>query len=384
MLKDNLIQLLRHVIRNNSPYELPTGEDLAALYAFAQKQDLVHLLGIPFRENGQQVTNAVLKEELMAIWRYEQQNFILTQIREALEEAGIYFIPLKGVVLRKWYPEPWMRTCADVDILVREEDTGTVSNLFLDRLGYQREDIYSKDISFYANGAVHIELHHTLIEKEDSPYIAAILEKIWETSVPVEEKLYELCMTDEMFYFYHISHMRKHFKYAGGCGVRAFLDLWLLDHVVPGNQVKRDSLIESGGMTAFANAARSLSEMWFSGVECSEMQDVAQFILDGGIYGTRQRKIILDQQAHSSPLQYYKYRAFPTLEKMKINYPILNKYRWLILICWMHRWLKLLNPKIRKRTLQEFGNNSSLNSKELITIETVYQKMGIPLNEVQI
>ena len=40
----------------------------------------------------------------------------------ALEKAQIPFVPLKGSVIRKYYPEAWMRTSSDIDVLVHKED----------------------------------------------------------------------------------------------------------------------------------------------------------------------------------------------------------------------------------------------------------------------
>ena len=47
---------------------------------------------------------------MIAIYRYEKINYELNRLRSALNEAQIPFIPLKGSVLRQYYPEPWMRT----------------------------------------------------------------------------------------------------------------------------------------------------------------------------------------------------------------------------------------------------------------------------------
>ena len=75
------------------------------------------------------------------------------------------------------------------------------------------------------------------------------------------EQLIALCenskfryeMTDEFFYFYHIAHMAKHFE-NGGCGIRPFVDLVVLDRMDSENFSKRDELLKSGGLLQFARA----------------------------------------------------------------------------------------------------------------------------------
>ena len=57
--------------------------------------------------------------------------------------------------------------------------------------------------------------------------INAILDMVWVCSSPFKESPYCFQMSNDMFVFYHIAHMAKHFI-AGGCGIRSFIDLYLL------------------------------------------------------------------------------------------------------------------------------------------------------------
>ena len=57
------------------------------------------------------------------------------ELKEALEKAEIPFLPLKGSVIRKYYPEPWMRTSCDIDLLIHKEEADNVVNLFTEKFG---------------------------------------------------------------------------------------------------------------------------------------------------------------------------------------------------------------------------------------------------------
>ena len=46
----------------------------------------------------------------------------MEEIRTVFEQQKIFFLPLKGAVIRDFNPEAWMRTRSDIDILIREED----------------------------------------------------------------------------------------------------------------------------------------------------------------------------------------------------------------------------------------------------------------------
>ena len=62
------------------------------------------------------------KEALVAIYRSEQIKYAYTQICEILEAAKIPYIPLKGALLRAYYPEDYMRTSCDIDILIQKQN----------------------------------------------------------------------------------------------------------------------------------------------------------------------------------------------------------------------------------------------------------------------
>lgn len=63
-------------------------------------------------------------------------NHEYNRICDALESVEISFLPLKGSVLRQYYPEPWMRTSCDIDILVHENDLEKTTEYLVRDLGY--------------------------------------------------------------------------------------------------------------------------------------------------------------------------------------------------------------------------------------------------------
>ena len=98
---------------DKSQYTL-TDEELAKLYKLSKSHDLAHLVGDALIKNdligNDEIKAKYQKQVMLAIYRYEKINYELNRLRSALNEAQIPFIPLKGSVLRQYYPEPWMRT----------------------------------------------------------------------------------------------------------------------------------------------------------------------------------------------------------------------------------------------------------------------------------
>lgn len=91
-----------------------TDEELVKLHKLSKSHDLAHLVGDALIKNdligNDEIKAKYQKQVMLAIYRYEKINYELNRLRSALNEAQIPFIPLKGSVLRQYYPEPWMRT----------------------------------------------------------------------------------------------------------------------------------------------------------------------------------------------------------------------------------------------------------------------------------
>lgn len=104
-------------------------------------------------------------------------------ICDALEKACIPFIPLKGSVLRDLYPEGWMRTSSDIDILVKQDDVEKAADILVEKLGYSRKVGTTREISFFSPLQIHLELHFDLIEDTVSKEQNDILSKIWNVAV---------------------------------------------------------------------------------------------------------------------------------------------------------------------------------------------------------
>ena len=112
----------------------PLDEDAAArLYKLSAAHDMAHLTGSALLRRkllpDGSARNAFEKQVMLSVYRCETQRRELSQLRDTLNAAGVPFLPLKGTVLRTLYPEPWMRTSCDIDILVPEERVDAAAQL---------------------------------------------------------------------------------------------------------------------------------------------------------------------------------------------------------------------------------------------------------------
>ena len=355
-------------------------EELVKLYNLSKSHDLAHLVGDALIKNnliGDGEIKANFQHQMMlAVYRYEKINYELGRLREAMNEAKIPFIPLKGSVIRQYYPKPWMRTSCDIDVLVHESDLERAVAILVDKLAYKRESKGSHDISLFSDYGVHLELHYSLIEENRVGNIESVLQNVWEKADPVAET-FEYVLSDEMFYYYHIAHMAKHFVY-GGCGVRPFLDLWVLNHCAPFDQENRSAILAEGGLLTFAAEAQALSEVWFGNAEHTDItRQMQDYLLKGGVYGTTKNRVSVQQVKHDGKFRYAISRIWLPYDTLKFHYPSLVGKRVLLPFYEVRRWFKLLFGGGVKRSVNELRLNFSATNKEQTETKEMLSKIEI-------
>lgn len=354
-----------------------TDEELAELYKLSKNHDLAHLVGNALIKNdliqNDEIKAKFQKQIMIAVYRYEKMNYELGRLRTALNKAQILFIPLKGSVLRQYYPEPWMRTSCDIDILVHDEQVDETAQVIVRKLGYNYEKKNYHDISLMSDSRVHLELHHSI--KENKANIDVLLAEYRRYTVPFEG--YEYQFTNEFFLFHQIAHASYHFL-GGGCGIRPFLDIWVLNHRIDFDREKREKLLSDGGLDVFAKQAELLSEVWFGDAEHTEItRQMEEYILRGGVYGTTTNRVAVQQQKQGGKMKYALSKIFIPYDAIKFHYSILQKHKWLTPIMEVRRWGKLIFCGHLKRTVKELKYNSTISEDAAAEAKTLLKNVGL-------
>ena len=354
-----------------------TDEELAKLYKLSKSHDLAHLVGDVLIKTGLigdgEIKAKFQKQIMLAVYRYEKINYELGRLRKVLNEAEIPFIPLKGSVLRRYYPEPWMRTSCDIDVLVHEEAVDQAAQTIVEKLGYTYEKKQYHDISLMSDGGVHLELHHSI--KENKANIDALLSDCWDYAAPSDD--YEYCFTNEFFFFHQIAHASYHFLH-GGCGVRPILDLYLLQRKMPFDSTVLDEMLERSGIKKFFDAAKSLSEVWFCDGEHTDVtRRMEQFVLSGGVYGTKKNSMAVCQQKEKGRLGYIINRIWLPYELLCITYPRLKGRKYLQLFYEIKRWLRIFNPEARKHKKRELDIIKGLDAEQKAEVNQMLSDLGL-------
>lgn len=352
---------------------------LANVIELAEKHDIAHIVAYGVIND---IKDGDVKQHLQqivfrAVYRYECMNYVFKHVCEILEQAEIPFIPLKGAVIKKYYPEPWMRTSCDIDILVHERDSEKAKSVLVDEHGYTYHGKESHDISLFSPSNIHIELHYDLIEDGRVNDSSNVLKKVWNDSRVRDGYTYWYEMPDEMFYFYHIAHMAKHFE-NGGCGIRPFIDLWILDGIQYADIGKREKLLQQGNLLKFANAARKLSRIWFLNEQYDDTsQQMEDYILQGGVYGNNENRITVQQQKKGGRIKYALSKIFISYDVIKFHYPILQKHRWLTPFMEIRRWFKLVFCGHAKRSMRELSYNSTISQTRADKMKSFLDEIGL-------
>ncbi len=352
---------------------------LPDLLKISSKHDVEHLLVLGLKENGLISEDDEETEKYIynAVYRYEQLKYEYKNLCAALERAQIPFMPLKGAIIREYYPQPWMRTSCDIDILVHRDDLETAIDYLSKNLGYVEKERATHDVSLYSPSGVHVELHFDLVEEGRANNAIGVLRSVWDNARLLENSKYQYGMTDEFFYFYHIAHMAKHFE-NGGCGIRPFIDLWILNHIKNMDKSSRDDLLLAGGLFKFANISTTLSEVWFGGKQMDDISlQMQEFLIDGGIYGSTDNRVALQQKKNSGRIGYILSRVFAPYDKLKRYYPVLEKHRWLTPVMQIRRWFMLCNPVVAKRTQRELSANKNLSKKKAEEMNAFLEHIGL-------
>lgn len=351
-LRDALFAALRYELAGSLPegfsFAEADGAFLKALYDYANRQEVAHLVGDALEALGvlknapDEVAEPYRRRMAVSAYHAEQQRQVFEAVSEAFDEKKIPYLPLKGLVIRPLYPEPWMRSAGDLDILVKQEDLERASEVLSSLGGAPTDKEEKHDRPFFFATGVMLELHYRLLEDERANGAKDVLDGIWAHTERLSDERFEYRMKDAWFYYYHMVHAAKHLE-EGTCGIRPFLDLWVINRNTSFDPAARRSLLEENRLLPFAEAAEKLSEVWLSGKAPDEWtQSLEAFLLAGGTFGTMATKRSMTTSGKGGKLRYYLKKIFLPASVLKKRYPILEKHPVLLPLMQVRRWFHFL------------------------------------------
>lgn len=334
------------------PFPSLSSDDCKTLLKIGAKQSILPIIHRGLKEAGAQTE--VIKEcdraRLKDTRQYIIQNDALQKIGVALDEAQIPYIPLKGAVLRQLYSAPELRTCCDIDVLVKEDDQEKTVATIENTTDFKTHKRNYHDISM-ANSQIHLELHFSILENMEN--IDKLLTHVWDYAVPDEGSRYKL--TPEFQIFHVVAHMSYHMVH-GDLGIRPFLDLWLLRTKTEYDEDTVRSMCSDCSILTFYEKCCNLVDAWMTGNSVPENLTMFEdYALNGGVFGNKENALASKQREHRG-FSYFFHRVFMGRALLATEYPELKEKPYLVPICQIKRWLRLLNRNKRKQVRKEIAN----------------------------
>lgn len=276
-----------------------------------------------------------------------------------MDEKGIWHLPLKGVILKDYYPQAGERQMADNDILYDETFRKEVRDWFAQngytvvQFGKENHDVYEKEPIY------NFEMHHRLFSHIHRSVWAKYYANIQNRLLQMQGC--EYAFSTEDFYIYFLCHAFKHFDNSG-TGIKFLADLFLyLDknsNSMDWNYVNTE--LPKLGLDDFEKQAKKLIGSISTAVDKMQNDSASLetfktaisndtmllHLFRSGKYGTMQNRVekklnaYLSGSSKKKKLQYTLERLFPDQTFMRKYYSIFGKYKVLMPIGWIYRIIR--------------------------------------------
>lgn len=306
---DYTIKLLRYVLKGDVP-DLPNDIDFEKLYEFGRSHGVENMLYVGLRDLKIDVPETILHKfyysYLMSIKIDTLQTMELEKIGKAFEDAGIDYIPLKGSVVKFFYPMPNYRKSGDVDVLIRREDEENARKVLTEQLDYVLAEIaknYEVHASYENKSHIHVELHRQVLRSSNRAY--KTFKNVWEHANPIENKKHRYRMCPEFLYTHQLAHLCHHI-YRGGAGIRMLMDFYVLKNNLKIDYSALNRILKKSNLSEINNYVDKIIDKWFG--DAAEIDDETEVlinvILSGGSFGTSE----MGEKMHDSTTFFLKIR----------------------------------------------------------------------------
>ncbi|MCI9631096.1 nucleotidyltransferase domain-containing protein [Thomasclavelia cocleata] len=371
-----IFKMLKAVLSNNYTLTVEKDLDWNYIYKLCKFHQIDNIIGY-ISNKPEYMPEDIYKKFQLAkqkgMVREINQYYELQMIQKKFAEYGIENMPLKGSILKKYYPSPDMRFLTDLDILFKDKKTELVKQALLE-IDYQvyvtgdHHDVYIKE------PYMTVEMHRKCYNDNDS--LDILFDNIWQRCTKANkdnEYTYEMSIDD--FYLYMVGHMAKHFKF-GGIGIRMLLDFMIFK-----NRLEKDCNrnyiefnLDKAGLLQFEKEIKEILKKCLDDNYQLENDDLINYIINSGAYGTTQNSLnneILKDGNTTNKIIKNRVKilfeiVFPCLNNMKEKYSYVNHFPFLLPIAWIHRgiakimddkseFIKIIKRPFNKHKISETG-----------------------------
>lgn len=344
----NVIYLVRCAINGEIPdKDRVAGMNLEHLYRAADRHLLAGITAMALESVGIR-DRAFTQAKGKAIHKVAMFDAERASVLQAMEKAGIWYMPLKGSVLKAYYPKIGMRQMADNDILYDVSRSADVRGI-MERLGFTTvqyiQNNYNHD-HYYKEPVCNFEMHRALFAPTAGKALFGYYLNVKDRLVKDEGNACGWHFTDEDFYIYITAHEYKHYS-SSGTGLRSVLDAYVFLKQFEGKLDWRTITyeLEKLGIADFEKQNRSLALHLFGGGSLTpEDEAMLQYIISSGTYGTRQNyvgnRVRKLGGGKKGKLKYLMDRIFLPMESVASAYPFFYQHKILLPALFVWRIMK--------------------------------------------
>ena len=314
------------------------------------------------------------------LFRQLQFDIEREQILKRLSEEKISWLPLKGILLKDYYPLPGMRYMCDNDILygitepdpdggyriagtTEEKKTGSIQTAqqklrqIMKELGYNEKSLNGNHDIFMKDPIFNFEMHRDLVSTMHPLY--EYYRNPWKFAVQDKKDSFRYHFSDEDEYIYLLVHAYKHYT-GGGCGVRTLADEFVFLRK-KGDNLDWDYLsgeLAELHLTEFEQELSDAASHAFTRNAILTEQDcrIIGYMLGSGTYGNFQNHVkneiqrTMDEEndtVESARKRYLRNRIWISEEKMKNFYPFFYRHKMMRIVLPVYRIIKgiIIHPQ---------------------------------------
>lgn len=298
-------------------------------------------------------------------------------ILNLFESNKIYVIPMKGYNTKDRYPEEYMRSMGDLDLLTRSKQYKMIHSL-LKAKGYDGFIENRKHDQYWGKSKICIEIHRSMVA-ENSMY-SDYYKDIWQRTLKAEGKKYIFKMNAEDEYIFNIVHLIEHLR-TSGITIRFILDVYIYITYVELDREYLDNEFRKLKLSKFVSFLENLANEWFS-VNTTELSRnegidaLGKYVLDYG--SVKQRKMAANMHTLKGKKHYLLESIFPNYKNMISIYPWLNNKKYLLPLAWVVRGYRSIRGKRGhiKAVINRYKNANRSVQNEL---KDFYKTIGIDI-----
>lgn len=326
---------------------LTSGCNMEKLAVMIEKQSLVTMV-YPVILRQTDACWMAIKEYLKPIYDREihkglVQEYEIQSLLDAMEKDGIDCLPMKGWIMRDYYPDPLMRSMGDLDVLIKNLDSQKMQK-WMEARGYKAVKVQQQFHDEYQKSPyMYVELHRKLVDESglqqtEVEKVRELTKNLWIEEDLADGKKHIYQLRNEMFYIHYLLHFYKHFT-SSGAGIRFLTDNYVFlkqkEKTLDKKYLRQQ--LETLQLVAFAERIKQITYACFEGGTLTA-QDILilEYLTGTGVHGSQsiwEASYTLNQGEgsfiHNKRCSFWN-RCFPPLTNMQNRYTKL--YRWPFLL----------------------------------------------------